>query len=787
MAAAVISSGASFHSRLSTTNASAPGTQATAPVLEFRCTYTREGYKKQPKFHDGFISYHTFNKVIVLYDDTRRVVTNHHYRDDDEVEEGVRLTFDRSVIVDVAEPAGKTQTDLNQVLLQRNSPDRRAATAPRLPRVAAATQGRPRSLRDVLGASQGPIGRARLPSQTPFEQRQIETDSHPDQPPAKRLKIVDEKENTPAPVQNKARSVRAPQRSPPRQIRTSWAPGSTQAVVGRVEEVHKLSSDDDDSDRDQPARTIMARQSPSCHKQRNAVQRKAVAEDLVNELVDDAIGDGTHLKQSRPAVPKSKKPAVSRATHQPAARIIAKSTEIVQKPVEQPVPDKRLPAEPAQPSKVTPRMPTPGTSQLQLSREKPRRKLMYRALLPADSASEGPSTRTKPGSPVATMTTNKDTSARSTRPPDRAMDRVLPDVYDSPAVAESDPQRSAPAEPNPTTERVPEGPTDEPIAIDSSPLFMSQPDPSPPSPDQHLEDDDVLEVQSLQVSKPVQRGESSDYPIPLSPEPDLNQPPTHATGKPMLGVSSIPGGLWASDVDQDDTASSPAKRTSQQKMPPPPRPSVPAPASNTESTFPPSEVSSIGSKRSFRRVLSENDAFTEPITAIQHTEPFPSLLPDAEFPPTAALLRPAPPRQQQNHQAAAPLRRTLSDPVIQPIDSAAATTSHITAFNVQPVTEEPKGEGVTGPWTFTEAWTLFDFERWPECKKTLLPGWTKGVDGDPGQGEHGTKGGAGIGAGTTGAASGSGFSSAKGLWIGLRDGEERTAQGKGGLRDECVF
>jgi hypothetical protein len=783
MAAAVISSGASFHSRLSTTNASAPGTQATAPVLEFRCTYTREGYKKQPKFHDGFISYHTFNKVIVLYDDTRRVVTNHHYRDDDEVEEGVRLTFDRSVLVDVAEPAGKTQTDLNQVLLQRNSPDRRAATAPRLPRVAAATQGRPRSLRDVLGASQGPIGRARLSSQTPFEQRQIETESHPDEPPAKRLKTAIEKENVPTPIQSKASSVRPPQRSPPRQMQTSWAPGSTQAVVGRVEEVHKLSSDDD-SDRDQPTRTIKARPLPSAYKQRTVAQMTAVAEDLINEMEDEAFENRTFPKHSLPAVPNPKKPAVSRATRKPAARIIAKSTETVQKPVKRSVPDKRSTAKPAQPSKATPRVPTSGTSQLQLSREKPRRKLMYRALLPAKPASGEEPIRTTPGSPLGATTASKHTPARSTRLPDRADDRVLPDVYGSPAAAESNTQLSALATSHFMAERGPGAPTDEPIAIDSSPLFMPQPDPSPPSPSQHLEDDDDLEVQSLQVSKPIQRGESSDYPIPLSPEPDLNQPSTRDTGRPTIGVSSIPGGLWASDVDQDDTGTSPAKQTtSQQKMPPPPRPTIPGTTNTSQSTFPPSLASSVASKRPFRRVLSENDAFAEPVT--QHPEPFPSLLPDADFPPTAALLRSPPklPRQQ----SAAPLRRTLSDPIVQPIDSAAATTSHITAFNVPPIAEESKGEGLTGPWTFTEAWLLFDVERWPEAKKGILPAWTKGVNGDA-HGAPGTRSGIGASA-SIGGASGSsnGFSSAKGLWIGLRDGEERTAQGKGGLRDECVF
>ena len=157
-------------------------TQNTAPVFEFRCLYTHDLRKKKKVWHDGSLRFHTFNRRVMVYDDSKNYIGDTHWREVGDFHEGEELKLDKGVMVEVGEQIGRTETDLAPVILEKRRPEPESSP-PRVtlpshtyssgPRPAGiSSAGRPKSLAAVLGASQGRIGRARLPARSPFEQRQ---------------------------------------------------------------------------------------------------------------------------------------------------------------------------------------------------------------------------------------------------------------------------------------------------------------------------------------------------------------------------------------------------------------------------------------------------------------------------------------------------------------------------------------------------------------------------------------------------------------------------------------
>ncbi|KAF7507187.1 hypothetical protein GJ744_010869 [Endocarpon pusillum] len=157
-------------------------TQNTAPVFEFRCLFTYDLRKKKKIWHDGSLRFHTFNRRVMVYDDLKNYIGDAHWRETGEFLEGEELRLDKGVMVEVGEQIGHTETDLAPIIRNKRRleitsspprvplPSNPMTSAPRL--VGTVPQARPKSLAAVLGASQGRIGRARLPSRSPFEQRQ---------------------------------------------------------------------------------------------------------------------------------------------------------------------------------------------------------------------------------------------------------------------------------------------------------------------------------------------------------------------------------------------------------------------------------------------------------------------------------------------------------------------------------------------------------------------------------------------------------------------------------------
>ena len=169
---------------------SLPQTQNTAPVLEFTCLYTHDLKRKQKRWQDGFLRYHTFNKRIMVYDVPRNFIGDTHWTAGEALQDGDEVMLDKDgVLVQVEESVGRTETDLTELRKSAkhgssehgsSSPAHVARTPTSRPAVSrpvtaqggkAPMQLRHRSLNTLLGTPKGPIGKATLPATSPFELR----------------------------------------------------------------------------------------------------------------------------------------------------------------------------------------------------------------------------------------------------------------------------------------------------------------------------------------------------------------------------------------------------------------------------------------------------------------------------------------------------------------------------------------------------------------------------------------------------------------------------------------
>lgn len=103
-----------------TASMNVPHTQNTAPVLEFRCLFTQDLRRKQKRWQDGRLKFHTFNKRIMVYDDRSNFVGDTHWREDSDFAEGEELELERSgTLVEVGECVGRRDQDLTELVDKR--------------------------------------------------------------------------------------------------------------------------------------------------------------------------------------------------------------------------------------------------------------------------------------------------------------------------------------------------------------------------------------------------------------------------------------------------------------------------------------------------------------------------------------------------------------------------------------------------------------------------------------------------------------------------------------------
>lgn len=186
-------------------HSSSPPTSAA--VLEFICLFTHDLRRKQKRWQDGRLKYHTFNNRVMVYDDRGNFVGDMHWRHNWDLVEGEEVQLERGgVIVQVQELSSRCEQDLSELLDKRDEAKKqrqmqavaRSPVLSALPRTAVRpvvtrpippghAQIRHQPLHQVMRTSSGHHGRAVVLSESPFEQRQQITES-PDQPAAKRRK-----------------------------------------------------------------------------------------------------------------------------------------------------------------------------------------------------------------------------------------------------------------------------------------------------------------------------------------------------------------------------------------------------------------------------------------------------------------------------------------------------------------------------------------------------------------------------------------------------------------------
>ncbi|KAF2400680.1 hypothetical protein EJ06DRAFT_529798 [Trichodelitschia bisporula] len=164
-----------------------PLTQNTAEVLEFRCLYTHDLRRKQKRWQDGLLRYHTFNKRIMVYDDERHLVGDAHWKRPAPIATDEELTLDAGVLVTVSERVGQEITDLTPLFERRTSnAANRDAGRTLTPRpLSRAPPSKHVSLSTLLGGPKG-IGKAALPTRSPYDARHADAS---DGPQAKRRRL----------------------------------------------------------------------------------------------------------------------------------------------------------------------------------------------------------------------------------------------------------------------------------------------------------------------------------------------------------------------------------------------------------------------------------------------------------------------------------------------------------------------------------------------------------------------------------------------------------------------
>ncbi|KAM0232859.1 hypothetical protein ACHAP5_010593 [Fusarium lateritium] len=159
----------------------------TATVVDFICLFTHDLKRKQKRWQDGVLKYHTFNKRVMVYDDRSHFIGDAHWQGGGDLEPGDEFELDRgSAIVQVSDCTGQREQDLTELLDKRAKEveKRRTSAGTRTPGSTAAVAQTPRNdqnahfqlrhrpLNDLVGGSSR-IGRAVVSPHSPYEVRKM--------------------------------------------------------------------------------------------------------------------------------------------------------------------------------------------------------------------------------------------------------------------------------------------------------------------------------------------------------------------------------------------------------------------------------------------------------------------------------------------------------------------------------------------------------------------------------------------------------------------------------------
>ncbi|KAL9566996.1 hypothetical protein ACKAV7_008765 [Fusarium commune] len=161
----------------------------TALVVDFICLFTHDLKRKQKRWQDGVLKYHTFNKRVMVYDDRNHFIGDAHWQEGGDLEPGDEFELDRgAAIVQVSDCTGQREQDLTELLDKRaKKVEKRRTNAgttrtpgstvavtqtPRNDQNAPHFQLRHRPLNGLVGGASR-IGRAVISPHSPFEQRRM--------------------------------------------------------------------------------------------------------------------------------------------------------------------------------------------------------------------------------------------------------------------------------------------------------------------------------------------------------------------------------------------------------------------------------------------------------------------------------------------------------------------------------------------------------------------------------------------------------------------------------------
>lgn len=718
--------------------------QNTAPVFEFDCLFTHDLRKKKKTWHDGCLRFHTFNRRIMVYDDSKNFIGDLHYRDAGDLQEGEELRLDKGVLVDVGRRTGQTETDLAEVLDKGRHGDEVAQSKQATPaaihqnmqRVPSLNaQGRPKSLAAVLGASQGPIGRARLAIKSPYEQlHSTRPESVIEQPPAKRQRIDTGKEN-PSRV---SKVVRAEQqdRSRPPSFSPSLlrAPLAVRRQVNSSRTVINISSEDEDpvsppfssafgsgrgrqkgtkAMRNPPAKLDLEPK-PAKPKQKQLPRLLSVIEAPAVPLKaqDKQIAAEQHVLISPIEEPPAKPQAIRKATEKPGsvkqpAEMLSKTskeqipptklTVVAEKPLSKKAQGKQkesiLPASSARSARLSS---GPVTS-LRFAPQKSRPKLVYKALLPSSFVASRPGSSRSASATSAPADTSTDlASGPSNLMPRTSKSKHQPekDLFDL-SHLESIPDQHQRA---PTPAKSPPRPKSRPPRQESSPLFCTQ-SPGNVMPDVMFIEDNSPVPSPIKTPLPNPRSDAErsvddelleDSPIPVhEPEPAPQLPPVSKLTL-MDQCLMMPPPRIEPPSPQTEKPATPGQQPSLQFQ--------------TLTEHLPSE---IPQPRPFRRVLSESDSPAQVNTMLMISPPA------ARIPPALVSMQhrrdTKPAEARKPFKSPAKLQRSYSDTAAMLQIEMQRPIGRL-SVNVPEVVDEEVDEDV-GPWSTREAFLLFDW--WP--------------------------------------------------------------------------
>ncbi|EED12917.1 conserved hypothetical protein [Talaromyces stipitatus ATCC 10500] len=388
---------------------SVPASQNTAPVIKFRCLYTHDVRRKAKRWQDGYLKYHTFNKRAMVYDDAGNFIGDHHWRESHDIEDGDELELDKGVLIQVSECMETTQTDISVLFDKRKasqeSPQQKTPAPPLSSGISSASYARQsplarpvrpfnplKPLNDVLGIQRGPIGRSVTP-QSPYEQ------CHRPQRPTQGERPAKRQKPTPTSDILQHKSTNGPVRSRPEVINLdnpSFVKPSPKAVPVSTTKRNTEKSTD-------TPKSLMANtQRPSVEQQSDREQSRSECQILTNNTRvfsgnTQSISEQTlGRNQSRPKAQIQTKGPKSSSGDARASPIKERAHRGQSRPVAQTPLTQNTPN--GQSSSAGPQVLSENSNSiinsnvsinpLRMSNEKPRQKLMYRALLPSKGQKE---------------------------------------------------------------------------------------------------------------------------------------------------------------------------------------------------------------------------------------------------------------------------------------------------------------------------------------------------------------------------------------------------------------